>query len=98
MQNDKEIKLEDVPRLVGEMNEKLNYLLENQSNKEAKEHDFLMTVAELQNYLPEKPARPTVYGWVNNRKIPYKKHGKTLYFQKSEVDKWLRNGRIHDFD
>ena len=98
MANEKEIRLEDVPRLVHEMNEKLNYLLENQSGKEESEHDFLMTLTELQDYLPEKPAKPTVYGWISARKIPYTKHGKTLYFQKSKIDQWLRNGRINDFD
>jgi len=98
MQKENEIRLEDVPRLVHEMNEKLNYLLENQSSKEEKEHDFKMTVMELREYLQEKPARQTVYQWVNARKIPYTKHGKTLYFQKSEIDEWLRNGRTHEID
>ncbi len=90
------LNFEDLPRIVGELNEKINYLIENQTGKKEKEHDFLMTVTELQSYLPENPAKPTIYGWVNNRKIPFEKHGKTLYFRKSDIDEWLRNGRIHE--
>jgi excisionase family DNA binding protein len=48
---------------------------------------------ELREYLPENPARQTVYGWVNERKIPFKKFGKRLYFRASEIDKWIANGR-----
>ncbi len=98
MEKEKKITLEDLPTIVGEMNEKLDYLLKNQSDKEEKKPDFLMTVTELQTELPEHPAKQTIYGWVNNRKIPYEKHGKTLYFRKSEIDQWLRNGRKYEID
>ena len=57
------------------------------------EEDRLMTLEELQKFLPEKPARQTVYGWVNNRIIPFEKHGKRLFFRKSRIDFWLSNGR-----
>jgi hypothetical protein len=39
------------------------------------------------------PANQTVYGWVNDRKVPHEKHGKRLYFRKSTIDTWLSNGR-----
>ena len=57
------------------------------------DEDRLMTVEELQEYLPEHPARQTIYGWINNRKILYEKHGKRCYFRKSAVDFWINNGR-----
>jgi len=52
-----------------------------------------MTLEQLVDYLPEHPANQTVYGWVNDRKVPYEKHGKRLYFRKTTIDTWLSNGR-----
>ncbi|WP_152269640.1 helix-turn-helix domain-containing protein [Agriterribacter humi] len=48
---------------------------------------------ELCDYLPDKPARATVYGWVHDGTIPCHKGGKKLRFLKSEIDAWLMQGR-----
>lgn len=37
--------------------------------------------------------KPTVYGWVHDRLIPNSKVGKTLYFNISEIEKWIASGR-----
>ena len=66
---------------------------ENKQNKTASSPDILLTVDNLIAELPDLPARQTVYGWVNNSKIPYEKHGNKLYFRKSLIDEWLDNGR-----
>ena len=50
-------------------------------------------IHELAGYLPDKPAVPTIYGYVHRRTIPYHKKSKKLYFLKSEIDDWLRSGR-----
>ncbi len=50
-------------------------------------------LSELCEYLPDKPVKPTVYGWVHNRVIPCHRRGKKLYFLKSEIDVWLKSGR-----
>jgi predicted DNA-binding transcriptional regulator AlpA len=50
-------------------------------------------IKELAEYLPDKPAVPTIYGYVHRRTIPYHKNSKKLYFLKSEIDAWLRSGR-----
>ena len=50
-------------------------------------------IAELCNYLSDKPTKPTVYGWVHNGIIPCHKGAKKLRFLKSEIDTWLRAGR-----
>lgn len=55
------------------------------------ESDQWFSLDELRNYLPDKPARQTVYGWVHHRLIPYRKGKKRLRFLKSEVDQWLLN-------
>ena len=53
-----------------------------------------LNISELCEYLPDKPALPTVYGWVGQRQIPFRKNGKKLRFLRSEIDKWLLNGNM----
>ncbi len=55
--------------------------------------DQWFDLSELCNYLPEKPAKPTVYGWVHSSIIPFHKKSKKLFFLKSEIDVWLKTGR-----
>lgn len=50
-------------------------------------------IDELANYLPDRPARATIYGWASRKEIPYHKGGKKLRFLKSEIDAWLSNGK-----
>jgi excisionase family DNA binding protein len=57
------------------------------------EVDQWFDIQGLCNYLPDKPTRPTVYGWVHFSVIPYHKGGKKLRFLKSEIDTWLKTGR-----
>jgi hypothetical protein len=83
---------EMLPAAVQELSRKLDLLLA-QTQHQQPEADRLLTLDELINYLPEKPAKQTIYGKINDRKIPYEKHGKRLYFRQSTIDKWLANGR-----
>lgn len=55
--------------------------------------DSWLNLIELCDYLPDKPAKPTVYAWVNNGLIPYHKGAKRLRFLKSDIDAWLQQGR-----
>lgn len=86
------VTFDSLPGIVAEMNRKLDLLLAGKNPVE-NDKDRLMTMDELQNYLPEHPAKPTVYGWVNDRKIPFEKFGRRLWFKKSSIDEWLENGR-----
>ncbi|MBK6373793.1 MAG: helix-turn-helix domain-containing protein [Saprospiraceae bacterium] len=52
-----------------------------------------MDLKELQLYLPDKPAKMTIYSWVQQGKIPVQKGSKKLTFLRSEIDEWLLNGR-----
>jgi len=53
-----------------------------------------LTIDELSAYLPGKPAKNTIYGWVSDKVIPYHKlNNKTLYFIKAEIDEWLMGNR-----
>lgn len=51
-----------------------------------------MDISELCQYLPTHPAKQTVYGWVNDKLIPYYKQSKKLTFLKSEIDDWMKGG------
>jgi excisionase family DNA binding protein len=57
------------------------------------ESDRWFNLQELCEYLPDRPARQTVYSWVGQRLIPYHKKGKKLQFLKSEVDNWLKSDK-----
>jgi Helix-turn-helix domain len=49
---------------------------------------------ELVKYDPEKRCKATFYGYRANGSIPFHKRGKKLIFLKSEIDHWLKNGRV----
>ena len=55
--------------------------------------DRWFNVDELREYLPDHPAKATIYGWVSSKQIPNHKGGKKLRFLKSEIDNWLAMGK-----
>jgi len=87
--------LETLPKafthLTNEVSEIKRLLLEK-SNPQPTEADRWFDLNELCTYHPDKPSKPTVYGWVNAGTIPVHKGGKKLRFLKSEIDNWLRQG------
>ena len=82
----------ELPRAVAELNEKVDRLLAYQEQSPEKQ-DRYFTLDQIIDYLPERPAKATVYGWVAKRQVPFNKEGKKLLFRKSEIDEWLSNGR-----
>ena len=83
-------------RLTIEVNEIKKLLLEKGS-EQPPEAERWFDLNELCEYHPDKPAKPTVYGWVSAGKIPVHKGGKKLRFLKSEIDNWLKQGKIKTF-
>ena len=81
-----------VTQLTNEVSEIKRLLLEK-SNQQPTETDRWFDLNELCNYLPDKPVKPTVYGWVHTGLIPCHKGGKKLRFLKSEIDTWLKQGK-----
>ena len=55
--------------------------------------DIWLNIDELKAYLPDHPAKATIYGWVSKREIPFNKGGKKLRFLQSDIDKWLSCGK-----
>lgn len=88
--------LETLPKafthLTNEVSEIKRLLLEK-NNEQPTETDRWFDLNELCNYHPDKPSKPTVYGWVNAGTIPVHKGGKKLRFLKSDIDSWLKQGR-----
>jgi hypothetical protein len=87
------ITFDNLPEAVQELHQKVDKLLSQKLSNQSDEPDRLLTIEELREFLPEKPAKQTIYGWVNERLIPYEKHGKRLYFRKSDSNNWLLKGR-----
>lgn len=56
----------------------------------------IFTINEAAQYL--NLARQTLYGFTSNRTIPFIKKGKKLYFKKSDLEKWLSDGRKKTLD
>ena len=91
-----EITFDNLPKAVANLSDEISEikrLLLDRSVEDKKEADQWFNIAELRNYLPDKPAKPTVYGWVQDGLIPCHKGGKKLRFLKSEIDSWLKQGR-----
>lgn len=55
-----------------------------------------MSMEDYMQYDPRHPKKSTVYNWVRNGKIPYHKKDGDLYFLKSDIDKWLMDGKQMD--
>lgn len=90
---EKMITFNDIPEAVSYLIEKINNLEElirTSANAQPDENSWF-NLEELCDYLPDRPAKQTVYGWVFQKKIPYHKKGKKLQFLKSEIDEWLHN-------
>lgn len=87
--------LETLPKaflqLTNEVSEIKRLLLEKSNPPQPTDRWFDLN--ELCIYHPDKPSKPTVYGWVNAGTIPVHKGGKKLRFLKSEIDNWLKQGR-----
>jgi predicted DNA-binding transcriptional regulator AlpA len=88
--------LETLPKaftfLTNEVSEIKRLLLEK-SNEQPTDPDRWFDLTELCNYLPDKPAKATAYGWVHTGAIPCHKGAKKLRFLKSEIDLWLKSGK-----
>ncbi len=79
-------------QLTNEVSEIKRMLLEK-SNEQPADPDRWFDLNELCNYLPDKPAKATVYRWVRQSAIPHYKGARKLRFLKSEIDIWLKTGK-----
>jgi predicted DNA-binding transcriptional regulator AlpA len=72
----------------------VNSCLQNNSTlTNSPEPDRWLNLPALCEYLPGRPVKATIYGKVSKRIIPFHKKGRELFFLKSEIDAWLKEGR-----
>jgi len=48
---------------------------------------------ELVQYDPEKRTKSTWYSKISRKEVPFYKRDKKVYFLKSEIDEWLKQGK-----
>jgi excisionase family DNA binding protein len=69
-------------------------ITEQNTQQQSQEQDKIMSLQETAMFL--NLAQQTVYGYTSKQLIPFIKKGKKLYFQKSELEKWLLSGNCKD--
>ena len=92
------ITFEQLPKAITELSQKIDNLVrltleKSNAPQPQPETDRWFTIDELCEYLPDKPAKATVYGYVHSLSIPFHKTTKRLRFLKSEIDLWLKSGK-----
>jgi excisionase family DNA binding protein len=91
------ISFDTLPQAVYHLSNKLDgieHLLHECINKNGNNGEQWLNIDELCNYLPDRPAKKTIYQWVSNKTIPYYKGTKALRFHKPEIDTWLKEGKV----
>lgn len=60
-------------------------------------HEFkYLTVQMLCGYIHK--SRSTVYKMIQNKTIPFKKMGRGVLFNREEIDQWINNGCVLEYD
>lgn len=71
--------------------ERIEHLIKESSNAPQQETDELLTVEQCAEFL--KLSKPTIYGLISKGSIPVMKRSKRCYFLKSELIKYLQEGK-----
>jgi excisionase family DNA binding protein len=90
------LSFDKLPEAVCEIQDRMKVIEQfifNLNNNRNTENAWL-NIDELCDYLPDKPAKKTVYKWVSNNTIPHYKGTKALRFLKPEIDEWLKEGKV----
>lgn len=87
--------LENMPKMVATLmgmvellGEKVDLLRRPTEEAEGKQW---FNVDELREYLPSHPRKQTIYSWTSTRRIPFHKKGRSIMFDKAEIDEWLQD-------
>jgi hypothetical protein len=86
---------ENLPTAVGLLIEEIKALRSEllEQKTPPKDEDTWFSIDQLREYLPDHPAKATIYGWVSTRQIPHHKGNKKLRFRQSDIDNWLSGGK-----
>jgi excisionase family DNA binding protein len=69
----------------------LKKVLSEATNQNEKSEGELLNISQAASYL--NLAKQTLYGFTSKGEIPFLKRGKKLYFKKSELTKWINEGK-----
>lgn len=84
----------DLPKVISCLRREVKELKDLiQNPKPTEEPDRWLNLSGICEYLPNKPVKATIYGYVSKRLIPFHKKGRELFFLKSEIDIWLKEAR-----
>lgn len=83
----------EVSALREEISELKSLILSMKPTPEKEPLPEFLSVDQLREYLPSRPARQTVYGLVSAKQIPFHKFNGKLFFSRQEVDAWLATKR-----
>jgi excisionase family DNA binding protein len=87
------ISFNDLPEAVAELTKKVDELYKIITNVQPQEtEDQFLTVKETAKFL--HLSVPTVYTKASRRELPYMKRTKRLYFAKSDLEDYLKDGRV----
>ena len=87
------ISFNDLPEAVAELTKKVDELYKIITNVQPQEPvDQFLTVKETAKFL--NLSVPTIYSKVSKRELPFMKRTKRLYFAKSDLEDYLKDGRV----
>lgn len=84
---------EAVTMLTKEVSELKRLLIEKQEQPTTEQPEQWLDLNDLIQYDPEKRTKPTWYSKISRNEVPHYKRGKKVYFLKSEIDEWLKQGK-----
>lgn len=91
--SNKVIRFEDLPEAVAylvDCAEKILLVLQRIEGSALNKEQW-MDVEQLIEYLPNHPAKTTIYSWSSRDLIPSHRVGKMLSFLRTEIDAWIKD-------
>jgi hypothetical protein len=92
-----DIPIENILERIESLEFKVDQFFKYQSPKENNDFPAFLTMDGLAEYLFHKtgkrPAKPTIYGWINKKSIPNIKRDHSVLFERDKIDAWLISGR-----
>ncbi|TDE03039.1 helix-turn-helix domain-containing protein [Flavobacterium sandaracinum] len=88
---------DQIPIMMKKLYDKLEHLekLIERISPTRKNQDELLNIQETSKLLNLSVS--TIYSKVCKREIPFNKQGKSIYFYKHELMKWIKSGRIKTY-
>jgi excisionase family DNA binding protein len=97
-----ELTFEQLPKAVGEIRTKLDTIEQLLRQILGKDSDSPISLSEYVNISEAAQilsiSKQTIYGYNHQRKIPFYKRGKRVYFKRKELNDWIGSIRVKSFE